>query len=158
MNERTCRFCLKTCRDFRAIGESLRDSLDKLVLLKLNLSISKETVMCNDCKNNMQVFLNIKSASVYLKNRALPLTEFKDDSLNREEIDSRNNGKAAVESNDEITCWFCTKASGREGLVPLNESKENAFVVDMLNEHIPELVKIYILHICLKNALYLVIK
>ncbi|KAJ8933078.1 hypothetical protein NQ314_014232 [Rhamnusium bicolor] len=95
--------------------------------------------MCNDCKDNLQVFLNIKSACVYLKNRALPLTNVKDDCLNREEIDSTNNGKAAVESNDEITCWFCTKATGREGLVPLNESKENAFVVDMLNEHIPKL-------------------
>ncbi|KAJ8963693.1 hypothetical protein NQ314_005445 [Rhamnusium bicolor] len=56
-------------------------------------------------------------------------------SWNLEEFENTGNANLI----DQVKCCFCTRAAGREDFILVNESKENMFLVNMLEKRIPEL-------------------
>ncbi|KAJ8963689.1 hypothetical protein NQ314_005441, partial [Rhamnusium bicolor] len=104
------------------------DNTSYKLLLKLNLDINKDSAMCNECLEKLLVPLHLISTCVY-------------------------NVNSVVEAGDQWKCWFCTKFTERDGLIPLNESKENMFLLDILQEYFPELVN-HVLRINFKDVCY----
>ncbi|KAJ8963688.1 hypothetical protein NQ314_005440 [Rhamnusium bicolor] len=99
-----------------------------------NLDINKDSVMCNECLEQILRPLHLISTCVYIKDK-----NENGVSLDIEEFDSIYNVNSTVETRDQWKCCFCTKITERDGLISLTDSKENMFLLDMLEEHFPEL-------------------
>ncbi|KAJ8932204.1 hypothetical protein NQ314_014843 [Rhamnusium bicolor] len=140
--EKICRFCFKTCSIFQALDEMTRKMLDML-LLKVNLSISEEPVICTKCAEALKNIFDFKSACFYtrdciVKNPNNAKVDLKDMCLSKKE-------KENVISEAYTICNFCRNLAKSCYCTSL-DNEEGVIVKNMLEKCLPELVCTY--YIC----------
>ncbi|KAJ8964418.1 hypothetical protein NQ314_004926 [Rhamnusium bicolor] len=71
--KRICRLCLGMCiNTFGVIKDHTKETLD-ILLLKIDLSVSEEPVMCTNCAENLEKFFDFKSVCFSTQGYVAPL-------------------------------------------------------------------------------------
>ncbi|KAJ8947438.1 hypothetical protein NQ314_008597 [Rhamnusium bicolor] len=139
--EKICRLCFKTCYIFQALKEMTREMLDML-LLKINLSISEEPIICTKCAETLKNIFDFKSAcfctrDCIVKNGNNAKVDLKDIMcLSKKE-------KENVISEAYTICNFCMNLAKSCYCTPLDNEGEGVIVKNMLEKCLPELVCTY---------------
>ncbi|KAJ8933600.1 hypothetical protein NQ314_013914 [Rhamnusium bicolor] len=143
--ERICRLCLKECiNNFTAIEDNTKETFD-ILLLKIDLSVSEEPVMCTSCAENLGKFFGFKSICLYTQGYVDPFINNKNSAklglrdvyLNKGE--SENSIGVPKGPNIDgfcMLCGLCMDPLTNCTLVSL-DSKEGGV---MLEKCLPELV------------------
>ncbi|KAJ8964416.1 hypothetical protein NQ314_004924 [Rhamnusium bicolor] len=151
--KRICRLCFKTCVDnFRAIENNAKETLD-ILLLKIDLSVSEEPVICTNCAENLGKLFDFKSTCLYTQGYVGPF-------VNSARLDLKDVYQSKGESENSIgipkdhtiygfciLCGFCMDLLTSCSLVS-PDSKEEGVILEkmMLEKCLPELVCILILY------------
>ncbi|KAJ8964417.1 hypothetical protein NQ314_004925 [Rhamnusium bicolor] len=148
--ERICRLCLGMCiNNFRAIEDNTKETFDML-LLKIDLSVSEEPVMCTNCAENLGRFFDFKSVCFYSQGYVAPFINNKDSAR----LGQRDGYLSKGDSENSICipkdpniygscmlCGLCMDPLTSRSLIS-QDSKEGGVVLEkiMLEKCLPELV------------------
>lgn len=98
----------------------------------------EDTVICSDCDVNLKKCYDFKITSLPLENKTLPNAEHKKNC----EKNLEKQGKNYKLMGKQTQCCFCRKVI-EEFLYDLSEIKENIFLIDLIQTHIPEMVSCF---------------
>ncbi|KAJ8948488.1 hypothetical protein NQ318_000025 [Aromia moschata] len=136
-----CRFCLKTIEKPLPINKMSKEIIG-LLMLKLDLRITPEPVMCHGCAETLQMAFDFKSACIYTDDCLYPFIEGKSQTrLDLWEIYLKVNDNEDVESvNGCEVCRFCMKLGDSRLCTPLDVIEENVEIKKLLENYWPDVV------------------
>ncbi|KAJ8967145.1 hypothetical protein NQ314_003060, partial [Rhamnusium bicolor] len=140
-----CRLCFNRCdRNFEAIEEITINILDVL-LIKINVVVSEEPVMCTNCAEIVQNSFEFKSTCLYTHNYIVPFVNEKENSkLDLREIYLFKKGHEDIEvSKADTVCGFCMSLLKSCPFLSLDNKDEDVTLVKMMiNKCFPELLSL----------------
>ncbi|KAJ8948505.1 hypothetical protein NQ318_000043, partial [Aromia moschata] len=136
-----CRFCLKTIKKPLPI-DKMTEEIIEVLMLKLDLRITPEPVMCYGCAETLQTAFDFKSACIYTEDCLYPFIEGKSEAaLDLREIYLKVNDNEDVESvKGREVCRFCLKPSDSDLSTPIDVIEENVEIKKLLENYLPEVV------------------
>ncbi|KAJ8948487.1 hypothetical protein NQ318_000024 [Aromia moschata] len=140
--EEICRFCLKTIEKPLPIDEKVKEIIE-ILMLKLDLRISPEHVMCYGCAETLKTALDFKSACIYTEDCLYPFIEGKNETrLDLWEIYFKvNDSKDVVSVEGREVCRFCMKLSDSDRCTPIDMMIEkNMEIKKLLENYLPEVI------------------
>ncbi|KAJ8911261.1 hypothetical protein NQ315_015263 [Exocentrus adspersus] len=139
---RVCRICYKRIRrgHLEEINESTRDVLGVL-LINLNMDISKKPMMCSNCSNQISVLFKFKAACLYTEDFITPFVgPLKPNRTSLKEIYIKERDLKEIVDilRDKNLCRLCMEAVDAKCLcLDTTDSRVN-LVKDMIDRCIPE--------------------
>ncbi|KAJ8948490.1 hypothetical protein NQ318_000027 [Aromia moschata] len=114
----------------------------QILMLKLDLRITPEPVMCYGCAETLKTAFDFKSACIYTEDCLYPFIEGTSETrLDLREIYLKVNDNEDVESvNGCEVCRFCMKLSDSGRCTPVEVIEENVDVKKLLEYYVPEVV------------------
>ncbi|KAJ8948485.1 hypothetical protein NQ318_000021, partial [Aromia moschata] len=136
-----CRFCLKTIEKPLQIDKMVKE-ITEILMLKLDLRITPESVMCYECAETLQTGFDFKSACMYTEDCLYPFIEGKSEPrLDLWEVYLKINDSKDVESvKGREVCRFCMKPSDSDCCTPVDVIEENVEIKKLLENYLPEVV------------------
>ncbi|KAJ8935358.1 hypothetical protein NQ318_021624, partial [Aromia moschata] len=135
--QKVCKLCLKVLNDFQTIDKITREILEVL-LLKIDLSLKEDNVICEGCGDSIYTFFEFKSMCLDSEDCMAPFIR----TMNGMEVDivemayfKENSGAATISDPNDAICRFCLKRDRCVHLNILNES----FGEDITAKCIPEI-------------------
>ncbi|KAJ8948498.1 hypothetical protein NQ318_000035 [Aromia moschata] len=137
-----CRFCMKTTEKPLLIDKMTKEIVE-ILMPKLDLKITPESVLCYGCAETLQTAFDFKSACIYTKDCLYPFIEGRCEArLDLQEIYLKVNDNKDIDSvKGREVCRFCMKPCNSDRCTPIDVIEENVEIKKLLEDYLPEVVK-----------------
>ncbi|KAJ8937194.1 hypothetical protein NQ318_005960, partial [Aromia moschata] len=103
---KACKLCFNESKNFQVIKKIIREILDVL-LLKIDVSINEDYVICESCVDSIYIFFEFKSICLYTEDRMVPFIR----TMNGMEVDivevvylKENSNGTTISNPDDAIC------------------------------------------------------